>query len=306
MEGQEGGASRPHRRSVGLVAGRGAFPLEVCRGMRRAGISRIAVVAVRGDASERVASLADSACWLYPGQLAKTIRWFRSQRIDQVVFAGQITPGRLFRGLRPDLSLFRLLRRLAERNAESIFSAVSDEFARHGIAVLPSLSFMEDSLAPAGWLTRRRPSKTTEADIAFAVRMARRISGLDIGQTVVVRRGTVLAVEGFEGTDAAIRRGGKLGRGRIVVAKVAKPNHDVRFDVPCVGMTTVESLKAANAKALVVQAGRTLLLEKARFLNALETAGIAAAGVLLEDACGESTSEEADPAGQTAARAVLF
>ncbi|MFW5802412.1 MAG: LpxI family protein [Verrucomicrobiota bacterium] len=264
---------------AGLVAGRGVFPLEVCRGMRRCGVPRVAIVAVRGDARQEVAEVADSATWIHAGQLSAAIRWFRKQRIERVVFAGQITPGRLFGGLRPDMRTFRLLRRLAERNAESIFSAVCDEFSRDGIEVLPSTLYMGDALAPSGQLTKREPTKREQSDIEFGLRVAREVSRLDIGQTVVVKRGTVLAVEGFEGTDQAIRRGGELGRGKVVVVKVAKPNHDMRFDVPCVGMTTVESLRAAGATALAVHAGQTLLLEKATLVESLTADGIAAVGV---------------------------
>lgn len=247
--------------------------------MRRHGVPRVAVVAVKGDARTEVAETADSATWIHAGQLTAAIRWFRKQRIERVVFAGQITPARLFGGLRPDIRTFRLLRRLAERNAESIFSAVCDEFFREGIEVLSSTLFMGDALAPDGQLTERTPSKRERSDIAFGLRVAREVSRLDIGQTVVVKRGTVLAVEGFEGTDQAIRRGGDLGRGKVVVVKVAKPDHDMRFDVPCVGMTTLESLRAAGATALAVHAGQTLLLEKAKFVESLDANGIAAVGI---------------------------
>ena len=268
-------------RPVGLVAGRGVLPLEVCLGMRRFGVPRVAAVAIRGDASQEVERLADETTWLHAGQLSAAIRWFQRQRIERVVFAGQITPDRLFGGLRPDLRTFRLLRQLRERNAESIFSAVSDEFERDGIEVLPSTLFMQDALAPAGQLTARPPNPREQRDISFGLQCAREVSRLDIGQTVVVKRGTVLAGEGFEGTDQAIQRGGELGRGKVVVVKVAKPNHDLRFDVPCVGMSTVESLHTAGATALAVQAGMTFLLEKTQLVQAMERAGIAAVGVTL-------------------------
>lgn len=272
-----------HERPVGLIAGRGAFPLEECRGMRRAGVPRIAAVAVKGDAPAEIEQAVDAVEWLHAGQLSAAIRFLRGQRVERVVFAGQISPQRLFRGLRPDVRAFRLLRRLSERNAESIFSAVSDEFERDGIRVLSSVQFMQDSLAPPGCLTACRPNARVQRDIDFGIRVARESSRSDIGQTVVVKRGTVLAVEGFEGTDEAIKRGGGLGHGKVVVAKVAKPNHDLRFDVPCVGMTTVESLRAARASALAVHARRTLLLEKGDLVAALEASRIPLVAVELSD-----------------------
>lgn len=246
--------------------------------MRRAGVQRVVAVAVRGDASKRIEAEVDEVVWLHAGQLGRTINWLASRNVAGVVFAGQITPGRLFKGLRPDLRSFRLLRGLAERNAESIFSAIANEFDRAGVPVRSSIEFMADSLAPVGRLGAIVPNRRNERDIEFGLRMARDVSRLDIGQTVVVKRGTVLAVEGFEGTDSAIRRGGELGHGGVTVVKTAKPNQDWRFDVPCVGLNTVESLKHARAAALVVQAGATLVLGKADVRDALDAVRIAFVG----------------------------
>lgn len=264
---------------LGLIAGRGDLPRLFCRAARAAGSQYLGVVAVRPDAAPTIAELADQVDWVYPGQLNRLIRAFQRQSIRYVFCAGQIKPTRLFTGLRPDLRALRLLRRLRERNAETIFGAVADELAKSGLQVLPVTVFMADSLAREGVLGQVRPRRSQAADIEFGLRIARETSRLDIGQTVVVKRGTVLAVEAFEGTDRAIRRGAELGRGGVTVVKVAKPGHDMRFDIPCVGLGTVASLRAAKAKVLAVQAQRTLLLDEQAVIHACDEAGIALVGV---------------------------
>ncbi len=266
-------------RRVGLVAGRGEFPLLFCRSARAAGVERLAVVAMHGETPPEVADLADHVDWVHVGQIRRSIRCLKAQAVEGVVFAGQIKPSRLFGGLRPDWTALRLLWQLKERNAETIFRAAAEEFERQGLRMLPSTSFMERYLAPVGQLNRVRLRRSVRADIEFGLRIAREVSRLDIGQTVVVKRGTVLAVEGFEGTDRAIVRGGDLGHGGVVVVKVAKPNHDLRFDVPCIGLRTVESLKHAGARGLAVQAGKTLFLNMDEVLAACDEARIAVVGI---------------------------
>lgn len=268
---------------LGIIAGRGHFPLMLCRAARAAGVGHIGVVAMRGDAPAEIEALADRTDWLYPGQLNRAIRCFRRQAIAHVMCAGQIKPRRLFTGVRPDLRAMRLLLRLRERNAETIFSAVADELAADGLQVLPSTLFVERALAPVGVLGAVTPSDQNRRDIELGLRVARELSRLNIGQTVVVKRGTILALEAFEGTDKAIRRGGELGGGTVTVVKVAKANHDMRFDVPCIGMRTVEFLREARAEALAVQAGRTLLVDMDAVINACDAAGIAVLGVELRD-----------------------
>jgi len=261
------------------VAGRGDFPIEMCEAARRAGVPGLAVIGMHGETDPAISGLADSLDWVYVGQLRRSIAALKRRGVEEVIFAGQVRPGRLFKGLRPDWTALRLLCRLKERNAESIFSAIGAEFQRCGLRVLPSTTFMEEALAPTGLLGRVRPGQAVREDIDFGVRIAREIGRLNIGQTVVVKRGTVVAVEAFEGTDKAIRRAGEIAHGGVTVVKVAKPGHDLRFDVPCVGMRTVESLRLAGARALVLHAGRTLLLRRERVLAACDAARIAVIGV---------------------------
>ncbi len=272
---------------LGLVAGRGVFPFQVCRAARTAGVPRISVVAMYDETPAEIAQEVDHVDWGHVGQVGRAIKFLKRQNVRQVVFAGQIKPSRLYRGLRPDFRALKLLWRLRERNAESLFGAVADEFERCGIRVLSSATFMQDALAGPGQLGKVKPNRYMRSDIEFGTRIAREVSRLNIGQTVVVKKGTILAVEGFEGTDRAICRGGELGHGGVTVVKVAKPNHDLRFDIPCIGMRTVESLRIAQARTLAVQAGMTLILERDQVIAALDRAGIALIGI---DMPGEQTA----------------
>jgi DUF1009 family protein len=163
---------------------------------------------------------------------------------------------------------------LKRRNAESIFAAIGDELAVAGITLLPATSFLEDCMAPAGLIAGRKLNRCEEEDVAFGFEIAREVSRLDIGQTVVVKNGTVLAVEGFEGTNEAIKRGGALGRKDAIMVKVAKPNQDMRFDVPVIGVATIEVATEARLRAIAIEAGRTLLLEKGALVAAAERANI--------------------------------
>lgn len=273
---------------LGIVAGRGVYPLELCRAARRAGVPRIAVVALCDETDPAIAQLADHVDWSHVGQLRRTMDCLHSQGMADVMFVGQVRPGRLFGDIRPDFTALRLLWGLKERHAHSIFGAIADLFERHGFRVLPAWRYLEHWLAGEGQLGRHAPRRSQRRDIAFGLRMALGISRLDIGQTVVVRNGTVLAVEAFEGTDKAIRRGGELGRGQVTVVKVAKPGHDVRFDLPCIGLNTVESLTAARAGCLAVETGRTLFLERDAVMQALDAAGIAVVGVRADAAAAQA------------------
>jgi DUF1009 family protein len=175
--------------------------------------------------------------------------------------AGQIAPKNLFE-LRPDWKTLLLLARLKRRNAESIFAAIGDELAKAGIALLPATAFLEDCLAPAGLIAGRKLTRREEDDVTFGFEIAREVSRLDIGQTVIVKNGTVLAVEGFEGTNETIKRGGALGGKNAIMVKVAKPNQDMRFDVPVIGVATIAAAAEAQLRVIAIEAGRTLLLEK--------------------------------------------
>jgi hypothetical protein len=207
--------------------------------------------------------LVDDLRWLKVGQLGKLISYAKETGARHAIMAGQIAPKNLF-DLRPDFAALLLLAKLKERNAETLFGAVADALAKEGIELLPATTFLEEFVAPEGHFAGPKPRRRVNDDIIFGLRIAKEISRLDIGQTVVVRNGTVLAVEGFEGTNEAIKRGALLGRGQAVAVKVSKPNQDFRFDVPVIGPLTLEAGAAAGLSALAVEAGRTLLVEPER------------------------------------------
>jgi DUF1009 family protein len=252
-------------RTIGIIAGNGVYPETFIAAARRncPGV-RLVVTAFEGETKPEVETLADATAWLRVGQLAKLIRFFVREKATEAVMVGQISPKRLF-DLRPDLRILMMLARVKERNAETLFGAVADELAKDGVTLLPATTFLEDHLPGPGHVCGPPLSKRQREDAAFGFRIAKQTSALDIGQTVVVRHGTVLAVEAFEGTNTCIQRGGELGRGKnVVLVKVSKPNQDLRFDVPVIGPQTIETCAASGVSAIGVEAGMTLLLEKER------------------------------------------
>jgi DUF1009 family protein len=247
--------------ALGIIAGNGVYPRLLAEAARRAGVKRIVAAAFTDETDERLADQVDEIHWMRVGQLAKLIASFRNAGIADAIMAGQIAPKNLF-DLRPDWKTLLLLARLKRRNAESIFAAIADELAKAGITLLPATAFLDDCLAPAGLIAGRKLSRREEEDVAFGFEIAKEVSRLDIGQTVIVKNGTVLAVEGFEGTNDTIKRGGALGGKNAIMVKVAKPNQDMRFDVPVVGVATIAVATEAQLRVIAIEAGRTLLLEK--------------------------------------------
>ncbi|MEI6351986.1 MAG: UDP-2,3-diacylglucosamine diphosphatase LpxI [Verrucomicrobiota bacterium] len=249
--------------SLGIIAGNGAYPLTLAKCARAAGVERIVVTAFDNETDPALAGLVDEIEWMRVGQLGRMIRFFSSRNVGQVIMAGQIAPGNLF-DLRPDVKALIMLAKLRQRNAESIFGAIGDELARSGVELLPATTFMEQHLAGVGVFAGPRLSRREEEDVRYGFGIAKEVSRLDIGQTVVVKGGTVLAVEGFDGTNATIRRGGQLGRKDAVVVKVSKPNQDLRFDVPVIGPATLENAAEAQIRVLAVETGLTLVLDGER------------------------------------------
>ena len=263
---------------LGVIAGNNRYPFLTLRAARAAGVQRLGVVAFEGETDPAIAELADEIVWLRVGQLGKMLRQFKAWSINRAIMAGQIAPKNLFE-LRPDFRALLLLGRLRERNAASLFGAVADELAGAGVTLLPATTYLEDLLATAGHLAGPKPGRTLRNDVEFGMRIAKETSRLDIGQSVVVKKGTVLAVEAFEGTDECIRRGGALGRGGGVLCKVSKPNQDLRFDVPVIGPRTVEAASVANLSAIAIEADRTLLLERERIFEIAAGTGVTLVGV---------------------------
>jgi UDP-2,3-diacylglucosamine hydrolase len=246
---------------LGIIAGNGSYPLVLANAARQHGVAKIHVAAFENETRLELAHRADSIEWMRVGQLKRLIDYFEKTGVQRAIMAGQIAPKNLF-DLRPDFKAIMLLGRLKKRNAETLFGAVADELAKAGVELLPATTYMEDYLAEKGLIAGPEPAKRLIEDIIFGFEIAKEISRLDIGQTVVVRNGTVLAVEAFEGTDQAIQRGARLAHGGAVVVKVSKPRQDFRFDVPVIGCQTLDAASSAGAKAIAIEAGKTLLLDK--------------------------------------------
>ena len=248
--------------ALGIIAGSGVYPLLLADAARVAGVKRIVVAAFAGETSAEITNRANEIEWLRVGQLGRLLKFFQGAKVQHAIMAGQIAPGNLF-NLRPDFKAMFLLARLKERNAESIFGAIADQLAEIGVELLPATTFLEHLLAPVGQIAGPKLKEREQADIDFGFAIAKKLSALNVGQTIVVKNGTVLAVEAFEGTNEAIRRGGSLGRKHTVVIKVTKPNQDMRFDVPVIGTETLRVGSEAKVRVIAVEAGRALLLEKA-------------------------------------------
>ena len=247
--------------SLGIIAGNGVYPRLVAQSARRAGVSRIVAAAFTDETDPQLEQLVDATEWMRVGQLGRLINYFKSAGLRHAIMAGKIAPKNLF-DLRPDMKALVLLARLKQRNAESMFGAIADELANVGVELLPATTFMDEFLAPAGNIAGRGLSRREEADVEFGFTIAKEVSRLDIGQTVIVKGGTVLAVEAFEGTNDALRRGGALAKSGAVMVKVSKPNQDLRFDVPVIGPETLRIAAEAKLRVIAVEAGVTLLLEK--------------------------------------------
>jgi UDP-2,3-diacylglucosamine hydrolase len=249
--------------SIGLIAGNRSLPLEFARLARAAGVKRIVAAAAEGETDPALASLVDDIVWVKVGQLGKMIATFTSRGVKQVVMLGQIAPKNLF-DLRPDLRAMGVFMRLKEKNAHTIFGAVADELKKDGVELIEATPWLAPLMPQTGFELGPKLSAEQRADVEFSFRIAKETSRLEIGQLVIVKNGAVLAVEGFEGTDKCLARGGELAGkdGGAVAVKVAKPGHDMRFDIPCIGLQTLETCAASGVAVLALESGKTLLLER--------------------------------------------
>lgn len=249
--------------SIGLIAGSRTLPLDFARLARAAGVRRIVAVAAEGETDPALASLVDEIVWLNVGQLGKMISTFTSRGIKQCVMAGQLAPKNLF-DLRPDLRAVGVLFRLKEKNAHTLFGAVAEELKKDGVELIDATPWLAPMMPQSGFALGPKLSAEQKSDVEFGFKIAKEISRLEIGQLVVVKNGTVLAVEGFEGTDKCLARGGELAgkNGGAIAVKVAKLNHDMRFDIPCIGAKTFEICAEAKLSVLALESGKTLLLER--------------------------------------------
>ena len=288
----------------GLIAGNGKFPLMVVEGAKRSGAS-LSVAAIREEAEPEIEHLAERVEWVSIGQLGKMIRFFKSEGVEKAVMAGQVKHVQIFSRAVPDARMLKLLLKLPRRNTDALIGAVAEELESEGIELIDSTYFLQDHLPQVGTLTRREPDAREREDIEYALEIVREIARLDLGQTIVVRAKACVAIEAMEGTDATILRAGVLTRGtsgelaaddrgenriaesktdlrglsnlmrgkranlaggRLTVVKLAKPDQDMRFDVPVVGVPTIEAMIAAGATCLCISARRTLMFDSDEML----------------------------------------
>jgi DUF1009 family protein len=249
--------------SLGLIAGNRSLPLEFARQARAAGIPHLVAVAFENETDSALAGYVDEIIWVKVGQLSKMISAFTDRGVKQCVMVGQIAPKNLF-DLRPDLRALGLLLRLKEKNAHTIFGAIADELKKDGVELIDATPWLKSLMPGKDFQLGPKLSDDQRADVEFGFRIAKEISRLEIGQTVVVKNGAVLAVEGFEGTDKCLVRGGELAgkEGGAIAVKVAREQHDLRFDIPCLGAQTLETCAAVKVSVLAVESGKTLLLER--------------------------------------------
>jgi DUF1009 family protein len=258
----------------GLIAGNGRFPFMVVEGARRAGVS-LSVAAIREETDPSIEHEVERLTWVGIGQLGKMIRFFKGEGVEKAIMAGQVRHVQIFSGAVPDARMLKVLLKLPRRNTTSLIGGIAAELAREGIDLIDSTYFLQDHLPAPGTLTRRKPNAAERADVEYGLEIAREMARLDLGQTIVVRGKACVAIEAMEGTDATIRRAGELLRGArearkrikvtsgaLTVLKLSKPDQDMRFDVPVIGVPTIEAMAEAGATCLCVSAGKTLMFDR--------------------------------------------
>ena len=250
----------------GLIAGNGRFPFLVIEGARSVGIG-LAVAAIKEETDRSIEHMADDLEWIGIGQLGRMISFFKRSGVTRVIMAGQVKHVQIFSRSIPDVRMLRMLWNLPRRNTDALIGGIADELRSEGIELVDSTIFVLDLLAPDTVLTKRGPSVDESENIEYGLHIAGEIARLDLGQTIVVRAKACVAIEAMEGTDATIRRAGELANGKLTVVKVAKPGQDMRFDVPVVGVATIESMIAAGATCLSVTAGKTLVFDREQMVT---------------------------------------
>ena len=250
----------------GLIAGNGRFPFMVLEGARQSGAT-MAVAAIHEETDPEIEKLADIVKWVGIGQLGRMIRFFKEQGVEKAIMAGQVKHVQIFSRAVPDARMLKVLLTLRRRNTDSLIGAIASELESEGIKLIDSTYFLQDSLPKAGVLTRREPDRHEREDIEYGLEIAREIARLDLGQTIVVRGKACVAIEAMEGTDETILRAGNLVQKRLTVVKLAKPNQDMRFDVPVVGIPTLNTMIEAGASCLFITAGKTLMFDREEMIK---------------------------------------
>lgn len=262
---------------LGLIAGSGVFPLRFVESARRAG-RRVVAVAHRGETDPALEAACDAFTWVHVGQLGKMVRAFRSEGVQEAVMVGGVEKVRIFGGIRPDLLALKLAPKVKNWGNDALLRAIAALFEEEGIRIIDPSGACPDLVAREGLYTKRRPSDAAQKDLELGRRVAAVVSAADVGQTVCVKGGSVVAVEAMEGTDRCIRRAGEVAGKGFVVVKVAKPGQDLRFDLPCVGPTTIQTLAEAGAAAMAFEAGKSFVLDEAEVVRLADRAGIALLG----------------------------
>ncbi|MBI4358391.1 MAG: UDP-2,3-diacylglucosamine diphosphatase LpxI [Candidatus Omnitrophica bacterium] len=254
--------------TLGIITGNGKLPELILKEVKKSGY-RVVLCAIQGETDPTISSLADKTEWIRLGQLGRVIKFFEAEGVREAIMAGKITKTNLFRGdVRPDLEMIKAIGRVKNHSDDSLLGGIVDHLGSRGIQILDTTRLLsQETLPQKGVLTARKPSKREIEDIEFGWHLAKEMGRLDIGQTVVIKNKAVLAVEAVEGTDEAILRGGALGAGDVVVVKVSKPKQDMRFDVPTIGLGTLAAMIRARACALAFEAGKTIVLERRRFIE---------------------------------------
>jgi DUF1009 family protein len=249
----------------GLIAGNGNFPFLVVEGAHKQGAS-LSVVAIKEETDRRIEEVAEKVIWVGIGQLGKMISFFKKEGVEKAIMAGQVKHVQIFSGALPDVRMLKMLWNLPRRNTDALIGGIADELAKENIELIDSTYFMQEQLAQEGVLTKRKPNEIELENVEYGLHIANEIARLDLGQTIVIRAKACVAIEAMEGTDATIKRAGELANGKLTIVKVAKPKQDMRFDVPVVGVPTVETMIQAGATCLSVTAGKTLIFDREKML----------------------------------------
>jgi len=258
----------------GLIAGNGRFPFLVLEAARSQGIDMV-VAAIKEETFPEIEQHAATVHWMSLGQLGKLIKTFKSEGVNRAIMAGQVKHKQIFSSIVPDLKMIQLLASLATKNTDSLIGGVARLLENEGIQLMDSTSFLRPLLPEPGVLTRRKPSESEKADLDYGYRIARELGRLDLGQSVVVSDGACIALEAMEGTDAVMERAASLAGGRMLrVVKLAKPNQDLRFDVPVIGLATVRRMALLKVSALAIEARKTLMIDREDLIREADEAEI--------------------------------
>ncbi len=271
-------SEQPSLSNLGIIAGGGDFPILCAKEAQKKGI-KVIVIAHKGETSKEIENYADHIKWIYLGQLNKLIKNLKKHNVTHALFAGTITKKRIFFDVRPDTRALLLWKSLKNRLDDNILRALANELEKEGIKIIASTTFLDDIVTKEGVLTKSKPNKDQIEDIKFGWKIAKEIGRLDIGQCIVVKDKTVIAVEAIEGTDATIKRVGSLGIKESIVVKICKPSQDTRFDLPATGPKTIETMAQVNAKVLAIEANKSLMFNRDEMINLANQYGISIIGI---------------------------